>query len=240
MAQSNYNTEVLADNPVAFYKLDEASGLPQDSSGNGNHMTSSLGTIAYDQGSPFSGAKSIKYGDNTNSSHHFRNVVLTATDNFSIELWGYVFAASTSATGVLNGAPQTSNGYGVRLHRLTSPSAGLGWGAFFSGIGASSASIGLPCRDTWCHVVIVRDSGNWLNYFNGDLYVNDGTVGTLIAPSGSTFIGNYQNAQTLGLFSNVSFYNTALSAARIKAHYNAALDLSARPLTVGRTPLVLA
>jgi hypothetical protein len=35
----SYVDEVLADSPRAFYRLNEASGLPQDSSGNGLHMT---------------------------------------------------------------------------------------------------------------------------------------------------------------------------------------------------------
>ena len=41
-----YSSEVMADAPVVYYKLDETSGSPQDSSGNGNHASSDfLGTL---------------------------------------------------------------------------------------------------------------------------------------------------------------------------------------------------
>ena len=40
----SYFDEVMADSPVAYYRMDEASGLIQDSSGNGNNATVLNGT----------------------------------------------------------------------------------------------------------------------------------------------------------------------------------------------------
>lgn len=48
-AVSRYKTRVLGDSPVGYWRLDEASGNPQDSSGNGNHATASFGTPTYSE-----------------------------------------------------------------------------------------------------------------------------------------------------------------------------------------------
>lgn len=44
------DTTILALSPFAYYVADDASGNPQDSSGNGNHAVGTVATIAYNQG----------------------------------------------------------------------------------------------------------------------------------------------------------------------------------------------
>lgn len=44
------DTAILALNPFAYYVGDDASGNPQDSSGNGNHATGTVATVSYAQG----------------------------------------------------------------------------------------------------------------------------------------------------------------------------------------------
>ena len=59
-----YATEVVADSPAAYYRMQEASGLIQDSSGNANHASASGGTATYQQTSPVvsdASAKAISF-----------------------------------------------------------------------------------------------------------------------------------------------------------------------------------
>jgi Concanavalin A-like lectin/glucanases superfamily len=62
----SYASEVLADNPKAFWRMSEPSGSPQDSSGNAHHVTSVVGAPTYSQASPIvsdSAARSIYLPD---------------------------------------------------------------------------------------------------------------------------------------------------------------------------------
>jgi hypothetical protein len=45
----SYSSEVLADSPRGYWRMNEASGNPQDSSGNGLHMDTTTGTPIYSQ-----------------------------------------------------------------------------------------------------------------------------------------------------------------------------------------------
>ena len=61
-----YTAAVLAEpNLAAYYKLDEASGLPQDSGPSGWHMaamqTTNGGSITYGHPGPFAGSSSIRF-----------------------------------------------------------------------------------------------------------------------------------------------------------------------------------
>lgn len=216
MAQSNYNTEVLADSPAGFWKMDEASGNPQDSSGNGKHMTalSGIGTVVYEEAGPFSGSKSIRYiGSGSPALHHDGPNTLTVTDNFTIELW--VKGALDDCGGITTG--------GVNLAcRSRSTANGMNLFANTTVVGGD-----IPHGDSvngyWIHAAWIRRSGTWESYLNGSLFLTSGTA----TPSAHslTYLGGTPtfNAQVTSL-SNVAVYNSALSAARILAHYAAAMD----------------
>ena len=227
MAQSNYSTEVLADSPVAFWKLDEASGLPQDSSGNARHMTATISTPTYQYGAPFSGAQSIRMTDAGGGSGFTRAVVSTATNNIAVEFW--LSALVDGVDNIFSWGTDTNSG------RLRT-NAGLY--AYCSGVNQTKGPLVL--KDGWRQIVVVLRSATWEYYQDGDLWLDNAGTTVPGTPSGSTQLGPTGAATVDVAISNLSVYDTALSAARITAHYNAALDIVARPLHIPRSSLVLA
>jgi len=214
LSQTKYSLAVLADNPIAFWKLDEASGLPQDSSGNAKHFDSVVGTPVFEHESPFIGAQSILY---SNFAYHQRTVVSTAIDNFSIELW--MKQLLSPGNGALFGNGSTSNnGYYIRdTSNFT---------VYIDNIAQAS---GFRLIATgWHQIVFLRRSGVIEYYLDGDLWLNNAGSTTPTTPTLYTFIGVLA-ASCDAAISNVSMYNTALSAAQIKAHYDAAMDIPQPP-----------
>lgn len=146
--QSDYIAAVLADAPVAYYVLNEGSGQPQDSSGNGRHTTGTRTTgtpsTSYGLGGP---------GDGTTLSMSSQNrtfvvpsPVMTATDNFTVEAWvgvgtqtGGEPAVPVTANGA-NGAGGTpgggANGYSLGLNASQFVSIDLHGGAGSPGSGS--------------------------------------------------------------------------------------------------------
>jgi len=219
MAQTEYTTEVLADSPAVFYKLDEVSGLPQDSSGNLRHMVTPSGTPEYRYSSPFSGA----FGIRMNGESFVRSPpVSTVTDNLAVELWiNPELFDSGGASFFQNGS---GSGNGVEIGISASSKK------FYINVDGTDPQEGRWAQNVgWIHVAVVRRSSVWEWYFNGDLWMANAGNGSVSTPTGSTRIASSTPSFTL---SNLSFYGTALSAIRIRAHYEAAIDYIERPLAI--------
>lgn len=88
-------------------------------------------------------------------------------------------------------------------------------------------------RQTWKHVVAVFPGAG-----NGTLYVNGSSVGTAslgVPPSGNYRFGIGGNVgsagnQFQGALAECAVYTTALSAARVTAHFNAVDQITQRPI----------
>lgn len=232
MGQTEYTAAVLADSPVAFYKLDEASGLPQDSSGNGRHMTTTTGSPQYQQTGPFSGSSAI-YFNAAGALENFSTgtPVSTATSNVSAECWGKGLQHASGAQRFMNNGDGITTGW--RLYKDS------GAGKTVSLTVGSSGNIALVPKscsdDQWYHYVIVLNgTTDWDLHVNGDLFLADifeGVSGVFVTPATETRIGPATNSANIWV-SNVSFYDSILSPTRIRAHYEAALDYVARPFQI--------
>lgn len=60
---SAYDSLILAQSPLAYWKFDETSGAPQDSSGNARHLTVGGGNVIYGLPGPFGGRSLGNSGD---------------------------------------------------------------------------------------------------------------------------------------------------------------------------------
>lgn len=215
-----YAQAVLADSPRGFYKLDEFSGLPQDSSGNGNHMTSNPGPGGTDQEYRLAGPWAGSYGIRQRGGRYFsRNVISTQTDNFSIEVWWAFEAAGGDDVVVCNGS-RSADGWGIDYNSATGNIRAIYGNVAFEGNSSAFADV-----SEWNQIVLTRDSGTTKYYFNGALDTANAGTDTPLTPVTRWQIGS--NVQVQGIWSNVSLYNTALSLARVSAHYNAAFSVEA-------------
>jgi hypothetical protein len=89
-AALTYDQEVLADSPVAYWRLDETSGtVAHDSSGNGLNGTYS-GAITFGQAGAVAGDSAAQFGDLASISVPDNNLLdlgTSANPGFAIELW---------------------------------------------------------------------------------------------------------------------------------------------------------
>lgn len=206
---ASYAAAVLADSPAAFWKLADASGNFTDSSGNSNTLTKS-GTISYHQTGPSTipGSFAIKP---TSSGVGAGSQFSAAVDNLTMEAW--INFPNWTAQPVIcdNRNVAGNNGYDMLVVSGGQVSVNLKGIGIFSGTAALSTS-------TWYLIAIQRVSGTWKSYINGALDNGSITSSAPTAPSGATT--GFSGCDN-GTLAYIAFYTTALSAARLAAHYAA-------------------
>lgn len=212
-----YSVEVLADNPVAFYRLNESPGATMviDASPNGNHATfagtkpPTLGvaglTEEADTAAEFSGIASDKARVLTPPLF---NPALTS---FTIEALFKTDATSQQAV------VQQDGGSGRTLFFLSSTGGDIR--SFLGGATRSSGTGALVGQVHHGALVFDSTSNTWTWYIDG-VATNSGTVSPE-SSNGGFFIGIHKNLTSNyfdGTIDEVAFYTHALSAARISEH----------------------
>ena len=217
MALAEYVAAVLADAPVCFYKLDETSGNPADSSGNGNNITSVDGAPTYRQAGPLPGSFSIRTADSSQLNRTPTPSVVV--NNFTMEAWVKLGGAvGANDSGVWNVGSAGSNGW-----RLVLDTNGT-FQVIVNPATALANSAGVLTAAGFRLITIVRRAGTWEYWLDGAADTANAGTTAPGAPGANSMqwaqdlAANYQTFWSLG-----SFYATALSAARIAAHYSAAL-----------------
>jgi hypothetical protein len=232
MGQTEYTAAVLTDSPKAFMKLNEGSGLPQDSSGNGNHIASQfgVGTITYSQAGPFSGSSSIFFDSTSNTAtFNYSSILSTVVDNMCLELWAKHQNASSQTGPWFTLGNFANDGMSI---------GGPESGNFVAYTGGIPNYPGPALPNIWHHTAFLRRSGSWEFYHDGDPMNIGFASNTPTAASIASFFGAYYISHKINL-SNIAFYETAPSAARIRAHYEAAIDYISRMNWSGVSPVRL-
>lgn len=218
MALADYVSAVLADTPKAYWECQDASGNPQDSSGNGLHMTSVTGTPDYTFATgPCGDDTCIRVigGENLQRSSQ----VSTVTDNFTMELWYWIEAGAGDE--ILCNGNRATNGWGIRSTSGTK-FAGLVCGIIVLSNCAASLTA------AWRHIVVVRESGTWKYYVDGSSDTSNAGTNAPNTPSGTVLV-NGGTDSTQARYAHIAIYETALSSVQVAAHYAAALVSSISP-----------
>jgi hypothetical protein len=166
----SYAAAVLADSPLAFWELQDASGNPADSSGNALDMTAHTGSPQYQQAGPIADY-SITFPGSGGVS---RSTISAATNNVALELFLLpVLATSTSQTLFYNGNGG-ANGWGLLTNYAANNFRIVG---LLGGKGFLTQFPSALTSGQWYHVVMTRDAGTWKYYLNGALVnANAGTT----------------------------------------------------------------
>lgn len=219
----SYTAQVLADSPSAWYRLGEPSGAVLDTMGGtsgsvvGTTTRDVAGALVVDDGA-------ILLNGSTGYVTVPDQAQLDPGDVFTLECW-----IKRTATG-------------AAIEKLLSKGAG----GYFLGINADAIEVAVQgstivCTSTtlvnntsWHHVAWTKNAGTTKIYIDGVDRTGTVTNDTVIATSSALFIGVLSSLTEFynGVLDEVAIYPTALSAARILAHFNAASDPASTPTWV--------
>jgi Concanavalin A-like lectin/glucanases superfamily/Glycosyl hydrolase family 26 len=247
---SAYRSAVLADAPLAYYRLNEAGGTSAtDSSGKGNTGTYN-GAIGYGvAGATIDGDAAISLPGTASSYVSTPN--LSPGSAFSLECWvdpaNYLGASQTSERLFST----ASNGLST-LAYVPPAAGGSTAGKFLIRMGGS---IGFATGHTytagsWYHVVYTWDGTTQDIYVNGVLDATGPATATSATPAwgGVTYLGANAASSSFpsplqGSLDEVALYGKALTAAQTLVHYTAGLGGTPTPtptstMTPTSTPTV--
>jgi hypothetical protein len=228
----SYAQTVIADNPIAYWRLNETNGtVAHDSWGghDGQYANAILGVFGYNTNDPDS---AVAVG------------VLNGTDSYVGNIQGIDFStfannATFSVEAWVNGGTQIAGagivtfGYGSGGEQFNLDTGSGGAHAFRFAVRdainiAHNANGNIAPNSTWQHVVGVCDEPNGFLrlYVNGVSNANATISGGIQMGTSPISIGSRQpdfhstyTANFAGSIDEVAIYNYALSAAQIQNHY---------------------
>jgi len=214
-----YVTEVLADNPILYWKMWEASGSQAaDSSGNNYHGTF-INTPTLGVTGPYTGGLATSFAGGSSEYVQRSGGENFAQRPMSIDAW-----VNTPGTERIVVFDQRGVSDGVVF--LIEPDGTMNLTAY--GVATWTSGTGDMIEGVWTHVAVTVASGGAITW-----YVNGSSVGTSTATSISSSTSViYSNAKGgsggVGVediatveISDVAVYDTELSGTRVLAHYDA-------------------
>ena len=227
VAFAAYQDEVLADNPVAYYRFEETSGTTAaDSSVNSNSGTYSGATLPTLNQTGLSTLGVCAEFDG--SGFVITPNTVGAYDDFTLEAW--INFSGSSPLG-----PEAYNGWGVINSDVGNDADDFVLGiadnrpAFFTGsIGYAvdrQVNGTTPLNNgVWHHIVVTRDNCGMIQ-----VYVDGSFQAETLSPNCNRlddnpwmYIGGYTGYSSfIGLIDEVAYYPTVLASDRIAAHYSA-------------------
>jgi hypothetical protein len=220
VAAAQYQAIVLADAPVAYYRLEEVAGTSAlDSSGNGHTGTYTSGPLLAQAGLPQLGlAVSFDGIDD-----HVVTARTVATD-FTLELWLLTTATSPVGTQAYQGAGLLWADVGGSANDFVLAALN-DRAAFFTGNPDTTVIGTTPLNDgRWHHVVATRTMGGAKQlYVDAVLEATGSTNGSPLVAQAQIMVGGntLDSRYFKGLIDEVAYYNAVLSPAQIQAHFAA-------------------
>lgn len=227
-AVATCSSEVLADSPLYYYKLAETSGTTvTDSSGGNRNGVYQGGGFTYNVTATPCTGKGVTFNGST--AYISTPTQLSSPNTFTLETW---FRTVTSTGGILIGFATNQTGTSGQYDRQIwmRNDGKLSFGVYNGGTQVLTSPFALN-DGAWHHVVATM-SGAGMR-----LYVDKSSVGSNTNTAGephtgywrvgwtnmdSGWPGNSTSAYFAGTLTQTAIYQTALSATRIAAHYDAA------------------
>ena len=240
---ANYPSVVLADAPIAYWRLGEASGsVAHDYVGgnDGKYVGATLGAPGYstadaDTAIGLSGVANTYVGNISGANINFPG---TAAE-FSVEAWVKGPATQTDGAGIV--VKGTGNNGGTATEQFALAISGGKYTFYTRGNNNSlyAATAGVGPNTTWQHVVGVYDGtgGSISLYVDGQLLGNGSPrpagvrVSTAVVSIGSERSGVAPDYDLTfnGSIDEVAIYNTALSANQVLTHFTSAYPPNTKP-----------
>lgn len=218
---SKYQKRVLSDGPAAYWKLDEASGNPQDASGNGNHVTATAGSPTYGVTGAIAVHQypAVELDGSTNQFTVNHHASIALTTNFTLEAWVYADAGPTgSSRHIINKGEGAGGGYFLSYNHDNDE--------FRFGSNSGYIFATGPAGDTaWHHVVAtVGASGNTAKvYVDGVDKTVAGSNDTLTGNTSPLYLGAANSANWWdGKLDELAIYSSILTPIQVQDHWTIA------------------
>jgi hypothetical protein len=219
----SYLSEILADSPLFYYRFNELSGTTAaDASGNGHNGTyqpSGITLGATGATNTNDSGKAITLTDPTSYMDTGVNAAANpGTGDFTIEAWVKRTTPDLTATFVGKAPTGAGDKIGLAIDNLGLIELQLNGTTILGGNVATNA---------YKHIVATRASGAITIYVNG-VVSKTATFATALNPNANVLVGRLNLDDILlsgfatGTIDEVAWYTTALSQARIQAHFAAA------------------
>lgn len=218
---NNYANIILADAPVGYWRLGEASGNAADSSGNGLTATPT-GTPTYGVAGALGGDtnKAMTFDGSTNFLSAGTNALFDITAALSLECWinpadqsgnRYVIAKYNSGNAALQSYLLYVKQYESAV--LTVVTAGPTNNQL-------NSNAPLPIGQ-WTHVVGTYDGATMKVYVNGRLDTSLAKTGAMLVTAAPLVLAGRSGlvANLPGSLDEVAVYNVALTADQVMRHY---------------------
>ena len=211
-----YLSQVLQDAPAGFWRLNETSASSPAADASGNGRTGSYsGGVTLGQPGATAGGTAAAYDGSSGATTIPDASPLRLNGPFTIEFWAKMTSFTNSWPGVLRkGAAGTADGYVVWY-------TSNGTLHFKRG----NLDIATPASElvtsAYRHFALVDNGSTATWYVNGSAVSSGQLAASLSAGTDPLILGQGDQAGRQAL-DDVAVYNSALSAARIAAHVNAA------------------
>jgi hypothetical protein len=225
-----YNETVLLDHPVAYYRLDEPSGMvATDSSGHGNdgtYTTSLGGSLSYGRPGALLGDADASLGMSGDGNPGIGGEARLDLPfdpfgaDFTIEVWLDPLAAPTMSydSSIFVYEQYLVSGFRTGWTDQMLPEI---WTNQTGGTADVRSATPLVIGQ-WHHVVMTKAGGTATIYLQGAVVAAGALDYVAPAASGTqNCLGACEGLPSMGVFDELAIYDYALPAARIAAHYAA-------------------
>jgi hypothetical protein len=228
---ATYASSVLADSPLAYYRLGEPSGTTATDAGSAaqNATYVNTPTLGVANSSIGDGNTAVTFNGSNQYANAGNNAVFDLTGPMTIEAW-----INPAAVGANQRFLAKDGAYGFGIHTTGK----LKFTTFGIKDYISVTAPTLTASGTWRHVAAVFDSAQDVTFFMDGVQYDTiaGTtnpnvsVNPLIVGARSVSLEFFN-----GTGDEVALYPSALSAARILAHFNAGPNTGAAPFAATAT-----
>lgn len=226
-----YRQTIVADSPLAYWRLGEAPGATVAVDETGNHP----GTYSAPAGTTFEYGSTVLDGESVGVRHdgtgkllNFESLSGLATNTFTMEFWVSpettieIDAEATSGYGGTAGERYVFSPDGA--HGVSAARAGVAVGTNFVGVYEHTDDY-MPCLLSypvtltgWTHIVVVYNNRTPSLYVNGK-FRKTGLTSPKTTVHIPVNIGNSSYGTLLGGLDEAAIYPSALSENQIRTHY---------------------
>jgi PKD repeat protein len=227
-APASYRSTILADNPVSYWRLGETSGTKAtDSAGTSNGSITGGVTLGVAGALASDTDTAMQFDGKSGYVSVPDKTTLDFSGDFTIEAWAKPTALNGIGGAIVHKGGAT--GYPVWQYRLGITSGNKWRGTVF--VGNTNVIVtdpGTPSTTAWTYLVMTK-AGNTLTLYVNAVAVATTTIGGAVNTSTGILAIGRTGASSSDYFSGrideVAVYGTALTPARIQAHYSAAIAI---------------